>query len=102
MADSIIHVLLIKLYVYLYSIQIWICACKKRVRFLEGTALLRCDIASEGIAVFQSEMFPLIAKRRRNFLKLILNAVCCNTFLTLWDLESLIFEVSFWAKALEP
>ena len=32
----------------------------------------------------------------------MLSAVCCNKFLTLWDLVSSVFEVSFWAEALEP
>ena len=47
-------------------------------------------------------MLLLIARRRRDYLKLMLSAVCYNTFLTLWDLVSSVFEVSFWAEALEP
>ena len=68
----------------------------------EGTTVFRCGITTGGIAVFQSWMLPLIARRRRDCLKLMLSAVCCNKFLTLWDLVSSVFEVSFWAKAFEP
>ena len=67
----------------------------------EGTTVFWCDIASEGITVFRSEMLPLVARRRRDFFKLMLSSVCCHTFLTLRNLVSLVFEVSFWAKALE-
>ena len=69
---------------------------------LSGELLFRYDIASEGITVFRSLMLPFVARRRRDFLKLMLSSVCCNTFLTLWDLVSSVFEVSFWAEALEP
>ena len=55
-----------------------------------------------GITVFRSRMLPLIARRRRDCLKLMLSAVCYDKFLTLWDLVSSVFEVSFWAKAFEP
>ena len=71
----------------------------------EGTTVFRCGITTGGIAVFRSRMLPLIARRRgvrRGCLKLMLSAVCCNKFLTLWDLVSSVFEVSFWAKAFEP
>ena len=68
----------------------------------EGTTVFRCGIATGGIAVFRSRMLPLIARRRRDCLKLMLSAVCCNKFLTLWDLVSSVFEVSFWTKAFEP
>ena len=68
----------------------------------EGTTVFRCGITTGGIAVFRSWMLPLIARRRRDCLKLMLSAVCCNKFLTLWDLVSSVFEVSFWAKAFEP
>ena len=68
----------------------------------EGTTVFRCGITTGGIAVFRSRMLPLIARRRRGCLKLMLSAVCCNKFLTLWDLVSSVFEVSFCAKAFEP
>ena len=68
----------------------------------EGTTVFRCGIATEGIAVFRSEMLPLVARRRRDCLKLMLSAVCYNKFSTLWDLVSSVFEVSFWANAFEP
>ena len=68
----------------------------------EGTTVFWCGIATDGITVFQSRMLPLIARRRRDCLKLMLSAVCCDKFLTLWDLVSSVFEVSFWAKAFEP
>ena len=68
----------------------------------EGTTVFRCDIASERVTVFRSKIVPLIARRRRDFLKLMLSAVICNEFLTLWDLVSSVFEVSFWEEALEP
>ena len=68
----------------------------------EETTVFRCDVVSEGITVFRSEMLPLIAIRRSDFLKMMLSAVCCNKFLTLWDLVSSAFEVSFRAEALEP
>ena len=67
----------------------------------EGTTVFRCDITTEGIIVFRSKMLPLVARRRRDCLKLVLSAVCCIKFLILWDLVSLVFEVSFWAKAFE-
>ena len=35
-------------------------------------------------------------------LKLVLCAVCCNKFLTFWDLVSSVFKVSFWAEVFEP
>ena len=60
-----------------------------------GIAVFRCDIATGGITVFRSRMLLLIARRRRDCLKLMLSAVCCDKFLTLWDLVSSIFEVSF-------
>ena len=47
-------------------------------------------------------MFPFIARTRHGFLKLVLSGVCCNKFLTLWDLVSSVFEVSFRAEAFEP
>ena len=62
----------------------------------EGTTVFRRGIATGGIAVFRSRMLPLIARRRRDCLKLMLSAVCCDKFLTLWDLVSSVFEVSFW------
>ena len=68
----------------------------------EGTAVFRCGIATGGIAVFRSRMLPLTARRGRDCLKLMLSAVCCDKFLTLWDLVSSVFEFSFWAKAFEP
>ena len=69
----------------------------------EGTTVFRCGIATEGITVFRSKTLPpLSARRIRDCLKLVLSAVCCNKFLTLWDLVSSVFEVSFWAKAFEP
>ena len=49
----------------------------------ERTTVFRCDIASEGTTAFRSETVPLIARRRRDFLNLMLSAVCCNKFLTL-------------------
>ena len=67
---------------------------------LSGELLFLYDIASEGITVFRSLMLPFVARRRRDFLKLMLSSV--YTFLTLWDLVSSVFEVSFWAEALEP
>ena len=68
----------------------------------EGTTVFRCDIASEGIIVFRSEKVPLVARRGHNFIKLMLSSVCCNKLLALWNLVSSVFEVSFWAEALEP
>ena len=68
----------------------------------EGTTVFRCGIATGGITVFRSRMLQLLARRRRDCLKLMLSAVCCDKFLTLWDLVSSVFEVSFWAKAFEP
>ena len=68
----------------------------------EGTAVFRCGIATEGIIDFRSRMLPLIARRRRDHLKLMLGAVCCDAFLTVWDLVSSVLEVGFWAKAFEP
>ena len=44
----------------------------------EGTTVFRCGIATEGITVFRSRMLPFIARRRRDCLKLMLSAVCCN------------------------
>ena len=61
----------------------------------EGTIVFRCDFAFEGITGFRSEMLPLVVRRRRDFLKLMLSAVCCNKLLTLWDLVSSVFDVSF-------
>ena len=61
----------------------------------EGTTVFRRDIASEGIAIFRSEMRPLIARRRRDLFKLTLSSVCCNKFFTLWNLVSSVFEVGF-------
>ena len=39
---------------------------------------LRCGIATGGFSVFRSGMLPLIARRRRDCLKLVLSAVCCK------------------------
>ena len=61
----------------------------------EGTTVFRRGIATGGITVFRSRMLPLIARRRRDCLKLMLSAVCCYKFLTLWDLVGSVFEVSF-------
>ena len=66
----------------------------------EGTTVFRRGIATGGITVFRSRMLPLIARRRRDCLKLMLSAVCCDKFLTLWDLVNSVFEVSFWRKPL--
>ena len=68
----------------------------------KGTTVFRCGIAAEGIAVFRNKMLPLIARRGRDCLKLILSAVCCSKFLTMWDLVSSALEVSFCAEAFEP
>ena len=68
----------------------------------KGTTVFRCGIATEGITVFRNKMLPLIARRRRDCLKLILCAVCCSKFLALWDLVSSALEVSFWAEAFKP
>ena len=68
----------------------------------EGTTVFRCGIATEGITVFRSRMLPPIARKRRDCLKLMLSAACCDKFLTLWDLVSSVFVVSFWAKVFEP
>ena len=65
----------------------------------EGTTVLRCGTTTGGIS---KQELPLIARRRRDCLKLMLSAVCCDKFLTLWDLVSSVFEVSFWAKSFEP
>ena len=54
----------------------------------EGTTVVRCGIATEGITVFRSRMLAFIARRRRDCLELMLSAVCCDEFLTLWDLVS--------------
>ena len=61
----------------------------------EGTTVFRCGIVTGGTTVFRSRMLPLIARRRRDCLKLMLSAVCCDKFLTLWDLVSSVFEISF-------
>ena len=66
----------------------------------EGTTVFRRGIATGGITVFRSKMLPLIARRRRDCFKLMLSAVYCDKFLTLWDLVSSVFEVSFWRKPL--
>ena len=68
----------------------------------EGTTVFRCGIATERITVFRSKMLPLIARRSRDCLKLMLSTVCCDKFSTLWDLVSSVFEVSFRTKAFEP
>ena len=68
----------------------------------EGATVFRCGIATGGIAVFRSRTLPLNPRRRRDCLKLMLSAVWCDKFLTLWDLVSSVFEVSFWAKAFQP
>ena len=68
----------------------------------EGTTAFRCGIATGGITVFRSRMLPLIARRGHDCLKLMLSAVCCDKFLTMWDLVSSVFEVSSWVKAFEP
>ena len=64
----------------------------------EGTTVFRRGIATGGIPVFRSRMLPLFARRRRDCLKLMLSVVCCDKFLTLWDLVNSVFEVSFWRK----
>ena len=101
MADSIIYVLLFELCFSLFEpdldLRLRIAGSLSR-----GLPVLRSDIASEGISVFRSEMLPLIARRRRDFLKLMMSAVCCNKFLALWDLVSSVFEVSVWTEAFEP
>ena len=66
----------------------------------EGTTVFQRGIATGGITVFRGRMLPLLARRRHDCLKLMLSAVCCDTFLTLWDLVSSVFEVSFWRKPL--
>ena len=101
MADSIIHVLFFEILFFYIRARSRLALANSGFA-LEGTTVFMYDIASEGIAVFRSEILPLIARRRRNFHKLVLSAVCCNKFLTLWDLVSSIFEVSFWAEVLEP
>ena len=88
----------------------------------EGTTVFRWDVATEGIAVFQSTMLPLIARTLANsgFAFEGTTVFRCGIatggitvfqcfrllqgggFLTLWDLVSSVFEVSFWAKAFEP
>ena len=93
MVDGIIHILLSD---FFFSFR-------ARCRFalansgfvFEGATVFRCDIAPKGITVFRSKMLPFIARRRRDFLKLVLSSVCCNKFMTLWDLLSSAFEVSF-------
>ena len=101
MAESIIHILLFELFFLFVRARSGFALASSGFAN-EGTSLFRCDIASEGISVFRSEMLPLLARRRRDFLKLMLSSECCNKFLTLWDLMSSVFEVSFWAEALEP
>ena len=64
----------------------------------EGTTVIRYGIASEGTTLFRCEMLRLVARVRRNFVKLMLSSACW--FLTLWDLVSSIIDVSFWAEAL--
>ena len=68
----------------------------------EGTTVFQCGVATEGIADFRSRMLPFITRRRRDCFKWMLSAVCCDKFLTLWDLVSSVFEVSFWAKTFGP
>ena len=68
----------------------------------EGTTVFWCDISFEGITVFRSKMLLLIGRRRCDFLKLMLSAVCCNKFKTMGDLMSSVFVVSFWTEALKP
>ena len=63
--------------------------------------MFRRGIASQEAIIFRGEMFPLVARRRHDFVKLILSSVCCNKVLTLWDLAGSVFEVSFWGEALE-
>ena len=66
----------------------------------EVTTVFRHGIATRGISVFRSRVLPLIARRRRDCLKLMLSAVCCDKFLTSWDLVNSVFEASFWRKPL--
>ena len=68
----------------------------------ERTTVFRCDIAFPAeITGFRTEMLPPVARMRRDCLKLVLSAVCGNKFLTLWDLMSSVFEISFGTKAFE-
>ena len=57
--------------------------------------MFHCDTASQETTVFRGEMFPLVERRRRDFVELILSSICCKKVLTLWDLVSSVFEVSF-------
>ena len=91
MAESIIHVLLFNFFFFSFEPDLDLSVLANSGFASEGTTAFRCDIASEGIAVFRSEILPLNAKRMRDFFKLLLSTVCCNKFLTLWDLVSSVF-----------
>ena len=89
MADSIIYFLLFESFFSLFELDL-------DLRLLIPTSLSRGLPLSvryrfEGTIVFRSDMLPLIARRRRDFHKLMLSAVCCNKFLILWDLVSSVF-----------
>ena len=82
MANSIIHFLLFGLF-YLYSGQIWVCACEQRVRFrgdyrlpvqhsyrgddrlsvgrrYRGITAFRCGIATGGLPSFEAGCFRVL------------------------------------------
>ena len=101
MSDSIIYVLFFEIFVLFIRARSGFGLANSGFAF-EGTIVFRCDIVSEEITVFRSKMLPLFARRRRDSLKSMLSAVCCNKFLTLWDLVSSVFEVILWAEAFEP
>ena len=65
--------------------------------------LLSFDAISlpRGLPSFDAK-YPLVGRRRRDFVTLMLSLVFFNTFLKLWDLVSLGLEFGFWAEALEP
>ena len=68
----------------------------------EGTNAFRCGIITGGVTIFRSRMLPFIARRGGDRLRSMLSTVCCDKFLTLWDLVNSVFKVSFWAKAFDP
>ena len=101
MADIILHFLLFELFSSLFEpdldLRLRISGSLSR-----GLSYFGAISLPRGLPSFGAISLSLGARRRRDFLKLMLSAVCCNKFLTLWDPVSSVFEVSFWAEAFEP
>ena len=100
LADSIIHILFFELLLFLFEPGLDLRCLQVEGSLPRGLPSFGVISFPRGLPSFEARSFRLLQGGGEVKL-MMLSSICCNKFLTLWDLVSSLFEVSFWAEALE-